>query len=117
MPRVGVLAGTVQDATEVGCDLKVGWNMKNDVGNQIMFSAPAKRSWLDDLSIWAFIGCDERYYLYNHFLEGSLFNDKDKNLKVDIEPFVFEWRCGAALRYRSFFAYYYAVFRQDEFKH
>lgn len=33
VPRAGVFAGTVQDAAEVGCDLKIGWNMKNDVGN------------------------------------------------------------------------------------
>ena len=118
VPRVGVLAGTIQDAVELGCDLKVGYNLKNDVGNQILFSAALKkRSWLDDLSIWAFIGCDERYYLYNHFLEGSLFNNKDKELKVDIEPFVFEWRCGAAMQFKLFYVFYYMIHRQDEFKH
>ena len=117
VPRVGILGGTVQDAVELGFDLKVGWNLKNDVGNTILFSASNNHSFWDDLSVWGFVGCDERYYLYNHFLEGSLFNHKDDHLKVDIEPFVFEWRCGAAMRYRRFFVYYYAVFREDEFKH
>ena len=116
VPRVGVLAGNVQDAVEVGCDFKVGWNIKNDVGNQILFSAKPKHSWLDDLSVWAFIGCDERFYVYNHFLQGSMFNDKDKDLKVDIERFVFEWRCGAAIQYKSLYACYYLVMREDEFK-
>jgi len=82
-----------------------------------MFSAPARRSWLDDFSVWAFVGCGERYYIYNHLLEGSMFNDKDKDLKVDIEPFVFEWRFGAAMQFRSFFIYYYGILRTDEYRH
>ena len=117
VPRVGAMFGTIQDAVEAGCDLKVGWNLRNDVGNGILLSAKPRRSFWDDLSALAFVGCDERYYLYNHFLEGSLFNNKDKDLKVDIEPFVFEWRCGAAVQYRSFYICYYAVFREREFKH
>ena len=116
VPRGGALAGIVQDVLELGVDLKIGYNIHKDVGNTILFSASKSRSWLDDLSIWAFIGCDERYYLYNHFLEGSLFNKKDKDLKVDIYPFVFEWRCGAAMQFKSFYIAYYAIFRQDEFK-
>ena len=118
VPRVGVLAGTIQDAVEVGCDLKVGWNMKKDVGNQIMFSTTQSKShsWLDDLSGYVFIGCDERYYLYNHFLEGSMFGNKDKDLDVNIEPFVFEVRCGAVVQYKMLYAAYYMVFRQDEFE-
>lgn len=119
VPRVGTLFGTIQDAAEVGFDIKVGWNLRNDVGNQILLSAAqAERgsSWLDDLSAWAFVGCDERYYLYNHFLEGTLFGNRDNDLRVDIEPFVFEWRCGAAVQFRSFYASYYIVYREKEFR-
>lgn len=72
----------MQDAVEVGCDLKIGWNLKNDVGNNLMFSAPASRSaksWLDDLQAYVYVGADERYYLYNHFLEGSFIRSKDRD--------------------------------------
>lgn len=117
VPRAGAFAGTVQDAAEVGCDLKIGWNLKNDVGNQILFSSTRRGGWKEKLSVWGFAGFDERYYLYNHVLEGSMFSHKDDDLKVDIEPFIPEWRCGAALRYDRFYVYYYAVFRGDEFKH
>lgn len=119
VPRVGVLAGTVQDAIEVGCDLKVGWNLHNDVGNNIMFSASQNHSFFDDLSIYAYVGVDERCYLYNHFLEGSFIRkkDRDQHLDVDIEPFVGEVQCGAALQYKDFFIHYYIIIRQDEFKH
>ena len=55
--------------------------------------------------------------MYNHFLEGSLFNHKDKELKVDIEPFVGEIQCGACLKYGAVTVKYYMIFRQDEFKH
>lgn len=121
VPRLGALAGTVQDAVEVGCDLKIGWNLKNDVGNNLMFSAPASRSaksWLDDLQAYVYVGADERYYLYNHFLEGSFIRskDRDQHLDVDIEPFVGEIQCGACLQFKSFVVRYYVVFRQDEFK-
>ena len=121
-----MLAGTIQDAIEGGCDLKIGWNMKQyrssgdkESGNTMMFSAgnPSAKPWYEKLSCWIYAGIDERYYLYNHVLEGSMFSNKDDDLKVDIEPFVPEWRCGAALRYDRFYVYYYAVFRGDEFKH
>ena len=119
VPRLGVLAGTIEDAMEVGCDLKVGWNLKNDVGNNIMFSASKDkvRSWLDDLQAYMYIGVDERYYLYNHFLEGSFMRNRDKGLDVAIEPFVGEIQCGACIRYKQFIIKYYACFRQKEFKH
>lgn len=118
IPRVGVLAGTIQDAVEVGCDLKFGWNLKNDVGNNIMFSASKDngKSFLDKLSIYGYVGVDERYYLYNHFLEGSFIRNRDKGLDVDIEPFVGEIQCGAGMKYENFVVRYYMAFRQDEFK-
>ena len=118
IPRVGILAGTIQDAVEVGCDLKFGLNLKNDVGNNIMFSAGKDngKSFLDKLSIYGYVGVDERYYLYNHFLEGSFIRNRDKGLDVDIEPFVGEIQCGAGLQYDHFIVKYYMIFRQDEFK-
>lgn len=101
--------------------MKIGWNLRNDVGNSIMFSAPQNgkaKSFLDKLSIYGFVGVDERYYLYNHFLEGSFIisKDRDQGLDVDIEPFVGELQCGAGLQYESFIIKYYMIFRQDEFK-
>lgn len=119
VPRIGVLGGTIQDAVEVGCDLKVGWNMRKDYGSSIMFSSTARKgvkSFLDDISACIFVGADERYYLYNHILEGTLFGHRDDGLGVDIEPFVGEIRCGAELSFRHFFVKYYMIFRQDEFK-
>lgn len=119
VPRVGVLAGTIQDAVEAGCDLKVGWNLKNDVGNSMMFSASRDskaKKFFDKLSIYGYVGVDERYYLYNHFLEGSFIRDKDKDLDVNIEPFVGEIQCGIGLQYEHIIARYYMCFRQDEFE-
>ena len=116
MPRGGIAAGTIQDFIDVGVDLKVGWNMrKKDVVNSIMFSSTRNSSWKDKLSFWAYGGIGERYYLYNHMLEGSMFNNKDDHLKVDIEPFVAEARVGVVLQYDKFFATWYGVFRSDEF--
>ena len=119
VPRVGILAGTIQDAIEVGCDLKIGWNLKNDVGNNMMFSAaPGQHhSQLDDLQAYMYVGADERYYLYNHFLEGSFIRNRDKGLDVPIEHFVGEIQCGFCLSFKSFIVKYYLTFRQDEFKH
>lgn len=75
----------------------MGWNLKNDVGNSIMFSATSsqrggRHGWLDDVQTYFYIGVDERYYLYNHLLEGSFIRskDRDQHLDVDIEPFVGE---------------------------
>lgn len=120
VPRVGVLAGTVQDAIEVGCDLKIGWNLQNDVGNTIMFSASKGKlkSWLDDLMVYVYAGVDERAYFYNHLLQGSFIRSKDKDahLDVDIRPFVGEAQCGACLQFKQFTVKYYMVFRQHEFK-
>jgi len=116
VPRVGIAAGTIQDMTEVGCDLKIGYNLRPTPNNSIMFSAPAY-GWQKKLSCWVFVGADERFYLYNHILEGSMFGHKDDGLDVDINRFVGEIRAGAVLRYDSFYVSYVAVFRQEEFKH
>lgn len=117
VPRAGMAIGTIQDMIEVGCDLKIGWNMKKDVGSTIMFSTPQRgSSWLDDLTAYVYGGVCERYYLYNHILEGGCFTNKDKDLAVDIEPFVPEARVGVVLQYKNFYATWYGVFRGYEFE-
>ena len=119
VPRAGVAAGTIQDMAEIGCDVKIGYNMRHvaNPNSTIMFSAPAGLDWKRKLSAWIYAGVSERYYLYNHILEGSLFGNKDKDLDVDIERFVTEFRVGAVIKYDRFYATYYAVFRTNEFKH
>lgn len=124
VPRVGVLAGTIQDAAETGCDLKIGWNMRNysssgdkESGNTIMFSAPKRNpAWYDKLSAWLYAGVGERYYLYNHILEGTLFGHRDDELGVDLERFVSEFRYGVVLKYDRFYFSYYGVMRTHEFR-
>lgn len=117
VPRTGVAVGTIQDMAEVGCDLKFGWNIRPTVNNDIIFSATKDGyGWADKLTAYVFVGASERYYLYNHILEGSLFGNKDDGLDVDINPFVGELRCGAVVKYDRFFATYYMIFRQNEFK-
>ena len=117
VPRTGVAVGTIQDMAEVGCDLKFGWNIRPTVNNDIIFSATKDGCGrADKLTAYVFVGASERYYLYNHILEGSLFGHKDDGLDVDINPFVGELRCGAVVKYDRFFATYYMIFRQNEFK-
>lgn len=117
VPRAGVLVGTLQDAAELGCDLKLGYNLKKDVGNNMMFSATRdKGSFWDNTSFYVFVGPAGRYYLYNHILEGSLFNDRDDDLKVDILPFVGELQFGVGIEVYNFFLRYYATVRTNEFR-
>ena len=120
VPKGGVAAGTVQDFAEVGCDIKLGWNIRPTANNEMIFSASKSgergSGWLDKLTAYIYGGVSERYYLYNHILEGSMFGSRDKDLKVDIERFVTEFRVGAVVRYDRFFATYYAIFRTDEYK-
>lgn len=119
VPKGGCGIGTIQDFGEVGADLKIGYNMKPTANNEIMFSAPSRRKfgWLQKLSAYAYCGASERYYLYNHILEGTMFGHRDDSLKADIERFVTEMRCGVVVRYENFFATYYAIFRTHEYKH
>jgi len=120
IPRGGVLVGTLQDAAELGADLKIGWNIRKhkDVGNNNMLSATFEdnSSFWDKVVVYAFVGGDCRYYLYNHFLEGSLFNNKDKDVTVDIEPFVGEFCFGAYLEIYGVFVKYYGIVRSHEYK-
>ena len=117
VPRVGVAGGTIQDFGEVGCDLKLGWNIRPTVNNDIIFSATHNQSFWDKLTAYVYAGVNERYYLYNHMLEGTMFGHRDDDLKVDKEPWVGEGRCGAVVKYGRFYATYYAIFRQHEYKH
>ena len=119
VPKGGIAAGTIQDFGEVGCDIKLGWNIRPTANNEIMLSAPNKprgNKWQDKLSAYVFGGASERYYLYNHILEGSMFGHRDDELGVDLERFVMEMRVGAVLKYDNFFATYYVVFRTHEFR-
>jgi hypothetical protein len=119
VPKGGVAAGTIQDFGEVGADLKIGYNIRPTPNNEMLFSAPAPRgNWKwSKLSAYAYCGASERYYLYNHILEGTMFGHRDDDLKVDIERFVTEMRAGFVLKYDRFFATYYAIFRTDEYRH
>ena len=118
VPKGGVAAGTIQDFGELGGDLKIGYNIRRTANNEIMFSAPRQnKGWLEKLSAYCYAGASERYYLYNHILEGTMFGHRDDDVKADIERFVTEMRCGFVLRYDRFYATYYAVFRTDEYKH
>jgi len=119
VPKGGMAAGTIQDFGELGADLKIGYNIKPTPNNEIMFSAPSARGlgWEKKLSVYAYCGASERYYLYNHILEGTMFGHRDDALKADIERFVTEMRCGIVVRYDRFYATYYAVFRTHEYKH
>ena len=123
IPRAGVLAGTIEDGAEVGCDLKIGWNIKHqkDIGNNMMFSSSGpdsskRSSFWDKVVIYGFVGGDCRYYLYNHFLEGSMFNKNDSSLEVDIEPFVGELQFGAYLEVYGVFIKWYGTTRTYEYK-
>jgi len=123
VPRFGALAGTLQDALEAGVDLKIGYNIRPTVrkdvvfNNGMMFRGVKGSNWYDKLTAYVYAGLDERYYLYNHILEGSFFTNKDKDLSVDIEPFVSEFRFGAVIKYDNFFITYYAIMCTDEYKH
>lgn len=118
VPRAGVAAGTIQDFAEVGCDLKIGWNIRPTPANDlILSSARDGEGWAKKVTAYVYVGVDERYYLYNHVLEGSMFGHRDDGLDVKKEPFVGEFRFGAVVKVDRFFATYYSVIRQDEFKH
>ena len=118
VPKAGVALGTIEDFTEVGADLKIGWNIRPTVNNEIIFSAPSKSQprWKRLLSAYAYIGASERFYLYNHMLEGSMFGGKDKDLDANVERFVTEVRGGAVLSYGRFYMSIYALFRTDEYE-
>lgn len=118
VPKAGLAAGTIQDTAEAGFDVKIGWNIRPTANNEIMFSAPVRRGGLAErLSAWVYAGVSERFVLYNHVLEGSLFGNRDDGLDVDIERWVTEFRAGAVVKFGGFFATYYVVVRTDEFKH
>lgn len=118
VPKGGIGAGTIQDFGELGGDLKIGYNIRPTANNEIMFSASSGKSgWMKKLSAYCYAGASERYYLYNHLLEGTMFGHRDDDVKADIERFVTEMRCGFVLKYDRFYATYYAVFRTDEYKH
>jgi hypothetical protein len=119
VPKAGAAVGTIQDFGEVGADLKIGYNIRPTPSPGTIFSVPSPRwNWKwEKLSAYAYCGASERYYLYDHILEGTLFGHRDDDLKVDIERFVTEMRVGFVLKYDRFFATYYAIFRTDEYKH
>jgi len=123
IPRAGALVGTLQDAAEVGTDVKIGWNIRKnkEVGtNNMIFSVSnqedREKTFLDRLVAYVFVGGDCRYWLYNHFLEGSLFNHKDDSVTVEMTPFVGELTFGAYLEVYGVFVKWYGTMRTYEYK-
>ncbi len=126
LPRMGISLGTPFTNASVGGDLRFGWNLPPDYGSSAIrpgsgINAPAGDEapsplksyglW-DNISAYAFVGCEGRAVAYNSFLDGNLWKDSPS---VDKFPFVADLSAGLALNIYSTSLTYTYVHRTNEF--
>lgn len=100
IPHVGVALGTVHRNVEAAGTIRAGFNLPNDFGPARISDLPAATGAAS--RGWSFYGFGQllgRAVEYNHFLEGSDFQDEIHT--VEEEPFVGEATVGVAIGYRG----------------
>jgi lipid A 3-O-deacylase len=120
IPGGGLSVGNVDTSFRAGVTLRAGWNLPEDFGIQQIDSlitteggwSPSRqgRRW----GGYIFSGVEGRAELYSVFLDGNAFRD---SASIGKQPFVGEWRSGAALVLNRLEIAYTHVFRTREFEH
>lgn len=103
--------GNIIDSVSAGAIFRLGRNLDEELPNQIVFKAATDKPrspWV----YYAFVKAEERGVLYNHLLEGSLFQNERHT--VDAEPLVREGNTGFTVGYKKFrFTYTYTLLSNE----
>jgi hypothetical protein len=120
IPHAGFSVGNIETSGRLGAELRVGVNLPDDFGAQTIHSlatteggwSPTRRAgrW----GVYAFGGVEGWAVAYNEFLDGTVFRDSPHH--VSSEPFVGEFKAGAALVSPHFEIGAAVVWRTEEFK-
>lgn len=103
-------AGNIIDSAAFGVDFRAGYNLDKFSAAPIIFKFPQeeKSPW----TAYLFARAEERVIAYNHFLDGSLFQDERHTVTSEVS--VQEGDVGITLGYKSFkLTYRYTIFSNE----
>jgi hypothetical protein len=117
IPHVGGEVGNIMVFQNLGGTLRVGVNLPDDFGVQIIDSPASSSGGITSrsqaFSFYAFAGADGRYVEHNIFLDGASFQAGPSVQRI---PWVADLSCGAAMRlFRHVELSYTRVARTTEF--
>lgn len=123
VPHAGVSLGTVKTHANLGTTVRLGFNLPNDFGVELISGAVATNSPLDGrdprisgnhrTSFFIFGGCDGRAVARDLFLDGNTFEDSPS---VDKKNFVGDAYYGIGVVLKKWQLTYTEVVRSKEFK-
>lgn len=123
VPHAGVSLGTVKTHANLGTTVRLGFNLPNDFGVELISGGAATNSPLDGRdpridgarrpSFFVFGGCDGRAVARDLFLDGNTFEDSPS---VDKENFVGDAYYGIGVVLKKWQLTYTEVVRSKEFK-
>lgn len=123
VPHAGVTLGTVKTHANLGTTVRLGFNLPNDFGTELISGGAATNSPLDDrdprvgsarrASFFIFGGCDGRAVARDLFLDGNTFEDSPS---VDKKNFVGDAYYGIGVVLKKWQLTYTEVVRSKEFK-
>jgi len=117
MPSGGFSLGNVETYARLGGQLRLGFNLPDNFGNQTIDSLTTTAGggdagWEHCWGFYLFAGADGRAVAHNIFLDGNTFQSSHS---VDKEPLVGDVRLGGAAVFRWFEVGYTHTFRTREF--
>ncbi len=104
--------GNIIDSGAVGINARFGYQLPEFTPSEIIVKTSKVKPY--DYSLYLFGRAEQRYVLYNHFLDGSLFQNERHT--VDSKDFVNEGQLGISVGYGVFKITYTFVSISDEWK-
>ena len=129
LPQIDVSAGTPYTRAGLGMEVRFGWNLPPDYGSATIRpgagivrpleeGVPGARShqksnkFLDNFSLYLFVGADGHAVAWNSFLDGNIWKDSHD---VDKFPLAGELNGGVGVIFYDFQITYTHVYRAKEF--
>lgn len=117
LPAAGVVVGNVYDYVSVGAQARMGWNLPDDFGHQIVQPAsvdtPAFHLQESQWSVYGFVGAQGQAIARNMFLDGNAWAS---SAQINKNYAVANLQAGLAVRYERVSLIFSQVFRTEEFE-
>ena len=97
IPRAGTDFGGFKDMIAIGSDIKIGWNVKENVGSNMILSAPKSKK-KSKYGFFLLTGVEGRCVFHDTSIDGGLFKDSIHTEKSELLVGEFHWGVGITIK-------------------